>query len=170
MVAVVALDGAVIGQAPRSLVRRDNLLHSSTAVLLRHPDGRIYVHRRTDTKDWAPGRWDAAAGGVLRADEGPYASAVRELEEEMGVVGVDLAALGAHVYQDDTVRCYEYAYQAIWDGAVRHQPEEVAEGRWMSMAELAELMRDPERPFVPDTRQLLGLLGQRGVRDYAELC
>ena len=59
-------DGTVVGSAPRSVVRRDNLLHASTAVLVRDSEGRIYVHRRADDKDWAPSHHDCCAGGVGR--------------------------------------------------------------------------------------------------------
>ena len=78
--------------------------------------GRIYLHRRSDTKDWAPGHWDAAAGGVIALGEVPRDSAMRELSEELGITGVTLVDLGAHLYQDDTVRCFEYAYETVWDG------------------------------------------------------
>lgn len=166
-VVLVDASGAVTGSAPRGVVRRDNLRHASTAVLLRHPDGRIYLHRRTASKDWAPGLWDAAAGGVLRVGEDPAASAVRELAEELGVRGVELRPLGTHLFEDDTTRCFEHAYEATWDGPVTHQPEEVAEGHWASLAELAGLLAGDR--FVPDTAQLLGLLADHGVGDYAQL-
>lgn len=168
-VALVDGSGRVTGSAPRSVVRRDNLLHSATAVLVRDPSGRIYVHRRSDSKDWAPGHWDAAAGGVIAVGEEPPASAVRELDEELGIAGVALTPLGAHLYEDDTVRCFEHAFEAVWDGPVRHQPEEVSEGRWVTLAELAALLADPAVAFVPDTRQLLGQLAERGVGDYGVL-
>ena len=169
MVALVDKTGAVVGSAPRSEVRRDNLRHSATAVLVRDPAGHIYVHRRTDTKDWAPGRWDAAAGGVLTLGEDPVASAVRELAEELGIAGVALEPLGTHLYEDETTRCFEHAFQAVWDGPVTHQASEVAEGGWMTLADLSRLLADPARPFVPDTRQLLAQLAERGVRDYGRL-
>jgi isopentenyldiphosphate isomerase len=168
-VALVDEGGRVVGSAPRSVVRRDNLLHSATAVLVRDPAGRIYLHRRSDTKDWAPGHWDAAAGGVIAAGEEPGPSALRELEEELGVSGVELVPLGTHLYEDDTVRCFEHAYEVTWDGPIVHQPEEVAEGRWVTLGELAALLSDPEVAFVPDTRQLLGLLAADQVGDYAGL-
>lgn len=162
LVALVDRTGRVVGSAPRSVVRRDNLLHSATAVLVRDPGGRIYLHRRTDTKDWAPGHWDAAAGGVVVEGEQPEESATRELAEELGISGVPLAGLGTHLYEDDSTRCVEYAYEVVWDGPVRHQPEEVAEGRWATLQELASLLADPGTPFVPDTRQLLARLGLAG--------
>jgi 8-oxo-dGTP pyrophosphatase MutT (NUDIX family) len=159
LVALVDESGRVVGSARRSVVRRDNLRHAATAVLVRDPAGRIYLHRRTETKDWAPGHWDAAAGGVLLSGEEPRDSAVRELSEELGITGVPLLELGSHLYEDDTTRCFEHAYEVVWDGPVRHQPEEVVEGRWATLDELAALLADPEVPFVPDTRQLLEILG-----------
>ena len=65
------------------------------------------------------------------------------------------------------VRCFEHAYEATWDGPVTHQPEEVAEGHWAPLAELAALLSGDR--FVPDTAQLLGLLADRGVGDYSQL-
>ena len=168
LVALVDEHGHVVGSAPRSVVRRDNLLHAATAVIVRDPEGRVYVHRRTDTKDWAPGHWDAAAGGVIAAGEEPDASAVRELAEELGITGVSLTPLGTHLYEDETVRCFEHAYEAVWDGEVHHQPEEVAEGRWATLDEVARLLADPEVAFVPDTRQLLEKLAEN-VSDFAVL-
>jgi 8-oxo-dGTP pyrophosphatase MutT (NUDIX family) len=138
-------------------------------VLVRDPTGRVYVHRRSETKDWAPGHWDAAAGGVIVVGEEPRASAMRELEEELGISADSLTELGAHLYEDDSVRCFEHAYEALWDGPVRHQPEEVAEGRWATLAELTDLLADPGVAFVPDTRQLLAVLAARGVGDYGGL-
>ncbi|MGZ6864309.1 MAG: hypothetical protein ACXVF8_23005, partial [Blastococcus sp.] len=43
--------GRVVGAAPRSRMRRENLPHAATAVLLYRTDGRLLVHRRADTKD-----------------------------------------------------------------------------------------------------------------------
>ena len=168
-VQLVDADGRPSGSAPRARMRGENLLHAATAVLLRDPEGRVYVHRRTDVKDWAPGHWDAAAGGVVAAGEDPLACAERELAEELGVSGVALHPLLTHLYEDETVRCFEHVYDARWAGPVRHQPEEVAEGRWATLDELRALLADPGRPFVPDTRQLLGLLAERGIGDYGRL-
>jgi 8-oxo-dGTP pyrophosphatase MutT (NUDIX family) len=138
-------------------------------VLVRDPVGRIYLHRRSDTKDWAPGHWDVAAGGVMVVGERPRESALRELEEELGITPETLTELGAHLYEDDTTRCFEYAYEAVWGGPVRHQPEEVAEGRWVTLGELVDLLADPGVPFVPDTSQLLARLTADDVADYALL-
>jgi len=169
IVALVDRSGRVIGSAERSVVRRDNVLHSATAVLVRDPENRIYVHRRSPDKDWAPGCHDAAAGGVLTYGEEPLASARRELAEELGITGPELEPLGTVLYEDDTTRCVEHCYQAVWDGPVEHADGEVVWGAWMTLPELAGHLDDPRWPFVPDTRALLARLAADGVGDYATL-
>jgi prolyl-tRNA editing enzyme YbaK/EbsC (Cys-tRNA(Pro) deacylase)/8-oxo-dGTP pyrophosphatase MutT (NUDIX family) len=169
LVALVDAEGRVTGRAPRGVVRRDNLRHASTAVLVRHPDGRLHVHRRTGTKDWAPGLWDAAAGGVLRAGEDPADSARRELAEELGVSGVELRPLTTHLYEDDAIRCFEHAYEVVWNGSFTLQPEEVATARWARLEEVAALIDEAPARFVPDTAQLLGKLAAEGIGDYGAL-
>jgi 8-oxo-dGTP pyrophosphatase MutT (NUDIX family) len=169
IVALVDRSGAVVGSAERSVVRRENLLHAATAVLVRDAGARIYVHRRSDLKDWAPRHHDAAAGGVLTLGEEPDASAARELEEELGITGTRLRPLGLSVYEDDTTRCVEHCYETTWAGPIRHADGEVVWGSWMTLAELDEHLSDADWPFVPDTRALLTRLARDGVGDYALL-
>lgn len=167
--ALVDRSGRVVGEATRSVVRRDNLLHSATGILLRHPDGSIYVHRRAEDKDWAPGRYDAAAGGIIQVGEEPHRSAVRELEEELGISGAELRPLMTALYEDDTVRCFEHVYEVTYDGPVRHADGEVVWGGWMTLDELGARLRDESWPFVPDTRALLMRLAAEGAADYGRL-
>ena len=169
IVALVDRSGAVTGSESRAVVRRDNLLHAATAVLVRDGSGRIYVHRRSPDKDWAPSAHDAAAGGVMAYGEEPAASAVRELAEELGIEGATLRPLGLSVYEDDTTRCVEHCFETTWDGPVTHADGEVVWGAWMTLAELDGLLGDPAWLFVPDTRQLLGRLAADDVGDYGVL-
>lgn len=169
IVALVDRAGTVVGSAERSVVRRANLMHACTAVLVRDAGGRIYVHRRSPTKDWAPGHHDAAAGGVLTYGEEPLASVRRELAEELGISDAELRPLGTDVYEDDTTRCVEHSFETTWDGDVRHADGEVVWGAWMTLQELDTHLADESWPFVPDTRALLRRLAREGVGDYALL-
>ena len=169
LVCLVDRAGSVVGRAARSRVRRENLLHAATGVLVRHPDGRIYVHRRAPDKDWAPSFHDAAAGGVLQDGEEPYAAATRELAEELGVTGVELRPLPANLYEDETTRCFEHFFETTYDGVVTHADGEVVWGGWMTLPDLGRLLGRADWPFVPDTRALLTRLCHEGVGDYAAL-
>ncbi|MGY4765906.1 NUDIX hydrolase [Kribbella sp. CWNU-51] len=158
LVAILDEDNRVAGSAPRSVMRRDNLRHAATGVLVRNPAGDIYVHRRTPTKDVYPGRYDFAAGGVVAAGEDPYDAVVRELAEELGITGAELVRLPEGDYADEHTRYRAYLYSCVWDGPVKHQPEEVEWGAWMSPADLVAKLDDPTWSFMPDTAALLGPL------------
>ena len=158
MVAVYDAGGAVVGAAPRGEVYARSLWHGVGGVLLRSAEGdRVYVHRRTATKLVWPGLHDCWAGGVVEPGEDPAGTAARELGEELGVTGVPLAPLFTLVYDEGPggLRSHMFAFEARWDGPVHHQPEEVAAGGWMPVAELAARLADPAWPFVPDGRVLV---------------
>lgn len=151
--AVYDAAGHVVGEAPRSVMRAEGLWHAASAVLVLSGDGaRVYVHRRADTKDVYPGLHDCTAGGVVAAGEDPQDAARRELAEELGVTS-DPVLLFRDVFTEGSVRYHAFVYVTRWDGPMRHQPEEVAEGWWMSVEELRERLDDPDWPFVPDGRR-----------------
>lgn len=155
-VALYDAGGRPCGTAPRSRMRRENLRHAATLVVVRDPWGRVYLHRRTDTKDVYPGRLDFTAGGVLTAGEEPEVGAARELAEELGVTGVPLVRLGEGDYADDRTDYHAFCYTVTWGGPVRWQPEEVAWGDWVTLEALAELLRDRPDEVMPDACALLG--------------
>lgn len=159
-------DGRVTGHAPRSVMRAYNLPHAATSVAIRDAAGRIYVHRRTDSKDVYPGAHDVWAGGVVTAGEDPDDAAVRELAEELGLTGLTLRPLFREWYADPKTTYLAHIYDAEYDeqrhGPIRHQPEEVADGWWSTVDDLLARLADPDWPFVPDGRHCLELYLSRG--------
>ncbi|MCP2257313.1 Isopentenyldiphosphate isomerase [Streptoalloteichus tenebrarius] len=153
--AIYDAEGNPVGALPRARMRAEGRWHAAASVLLRSGDGRrVYVHRRTEDKDVYPGMHDCWAGGVLLAGEEPAACARRELAEELGVRDVPLTPLFRLPFVDGTIRYHAFTYEARWDGPVIHQPEEVAEGGWMSLDDLRTRLADPTWPFTPDGRAL----------------
>ena len=149
-VALYGPDGRVVGAAPRAVVRRDNLHHAATSVVVRDPAGRVYVHRRTQTKDVYPGLLDFCAGGVVQAGEDPDVSAARELQEELGVSAAP-EPRGSAVYEDAVTSYRAFRYVVTWDGPVRWQPEEVAWGEWVDAPALVEQVAREPGAFTPDS-------------------
>ncbi len=159
------LSGRVTGAAPRSRVRAENLPHAATAVLLRDAEDRVYVHRRTTTKDIYPGMHDAFAGGVVLAGEDPEQAAGRELAEELGVTGAPLTPRLRYWYRDPHASYLAYVFEARYGpgcGPIAHQASEVADGWWMSLPDLLARLDDATWPFVPDGRAALRRLNDEG--------
>jgi 8-oxo-dGTP pyrophosphatase MutT (NUDIX family) len=158
LVAVFDDDGRPLPGVPRGRMRAGGLWHACATILVRSTDGRrVYVHQRTGTKDVYPGLYDCWAGGVLADGEDPDAGAERELAEELGVHGVPLTrSFTARVVDPPLrkVRYFAHVYEARTDGPFTHQPEEVAAGWWMDLADLRTRIDDPAWPVVPDGRAL----------------
>lgn len=156
LVAVFDAAGAVVGVESREVVYREGLWHGGTGILVRSGDGeRIYIHRRSSEKLIYPDHYDAWAGGLIGPGESPAEAAERELAEELGITGVPLEPIGTGDYEGVSptavLRCHNFLYEVRWDGPVRHQPEEVSWGAWVSIPELRARLADPERwPFIPD--------------------
>ncbi len=148
--------GEVIGRVARSVMRRENLWHAASSVVLRDPLGRVYLHRRTTTKDVYPGLLDFAAGGVVLAGEDPRVGALREVAEELGVHGVPLEPRGVVTYQDEHTRYHAHRFTADWDGPIRWQPEEVSWGDWVGVDELVRRLDEDPEGVVPDSAAVWG--------------
>jgi isopentenyldiphosphate isomerase len=152
LVDVVDADDRVIGRATRAEMRRDNLLHRAVYILVRDTQGRLFVHRRTPTKDVYPGYWDVTVGGVVAAGEDYATAARRELAEEIGVVSDALEPLFPMQYADASTRLVGYAFLARHDGPVVLQAEEIAEGSFVPLDEAERIVRD--EPCCPDGVQV----------------
>jgi aminoglycoside phosphotransferase (APT) family kinase protein len=148
-------------------MRAENLRHAATGIIVRDPFGRIYVHRRTPTKDVYPAHWDFTAGGVVLHGEDPVAGARRELAEAHGVTS-ELEPLGEDDYADDHTSYHAFRYVTTWDGPITPQPEEVAYGAWLSLERLLDRMDDPDVAFMPDTRALFGDWVRERAADHGE--
>ena len=81
---VVNDNDEVIGQLARRIVHRDGHEHRAVHVLVFDSRGRIFLQKRSMTKDTFPGAWDSSASGHLESGEDYAACAARELREELG--------------------------------------------------------------------------------------
>ena len=152
LVDVIDADDRVVAVVPRSVMRRDNLLHRSVGIIVRNPMGEVLVHRRAPTKDVWPDRWDIAVGGVVTSGEGVEEAARRELAEEIGVVDTVMRPLGVGSYEDGDVRCRCTCFETVHDGPVRFADGEVVDARWVSFDTLRAML--VEESFVPDSLAL----------------
>ncbi|MFR9704024.1 NUDIX hydrolase YfcD [Aeromonas sanarellii] len=141
----------VIGVAERARVRRENLRHRASYILVLDEQERVLVQRRTLGKDFCPGMLDACAGGVVTQGEAMEPSARRELAEELGIHGVPLQDFGAFYAEGEAsgggYRVWGGLFSCHYQGPVQLQAEEVSEVHWMSLGEIAERAAE----FTPDS-------------------
>jgi 8-oxo-dGTP pyrophosphatase MutT (NUDIX family) len=150
----------VLGQVSRREMREQNLLHRTIAVMCANSAGEIYVHQRTDWKDVFPGQYDMFVGGVVSAGETYDACAVREIAEELNIVGPTPEFLFMHRYEGDKSRSHIAVYRVIWDGPIRHQASEIAWGMFFRVQETLDNSRGFD--FVPDSGQVFQRIGAAG--------
>ncbi|MCH8843335.1 MAG: NUDIX domain-containing protein [SAR324 cluster bacterium] len=133
---------------------RSDLSKPKGALAVVHHDGRLLMIRRADNLKRAGGHW-GLPGGVVEEGESPLQCAVRELREEVNLVGRPAAELGAST-------SYSGEYDLIWVAVevddvstIRPAADEVAEVRWVEPGQVAKL--DPLIPgALEGFRRILG--------------
>jgi 16S rRNA (adenine1518-N6/adenine1519-N6)-dimethyltransferase len=82
---VVDENDRVVGEASRSEVHGDNLRHRAVHLFVFNRLGELFLQKRSRWKDRHPLLWDSSAAGHVEAGEDYDETAVRELQEELGV-------------------------------------------------------------------------------------
>lgn len=156
IIQIVDRDNREIAVVARHIMREQRLIHRASYILVFNRAGKLFVQKRTMSKDIYPGFWDVAAGGVVLAGESYEVSAARELGEELGVKG-KLTFLFDQYYEDADNRVWGRIFSCIHEGPFTLQEEEVADGCFMGIEEVLELSK--REPFTPDGLIVLDRLG-----------
>ncbi|MBA1245595.1 NUDIX hydrolase YfcD [Pseudomonas japonica] len=143
----------LLGSLPRAVLRERGLIGRGTFILVFDSQGRLCAQQRTLSKAVYPGYWDAAAGGMVQADESYALSAQRELAEELGITDVPLQEHGRFFFDAPGNRLWCGVFSAVWDGPLRPQPEEIAQVCFLSPDELVQ--RCANEPWCPDSLEAL---------------
>ncbi|MFA5775227.1 MAG: NUDIX domain-containing protein [Ilumatobacteraceae bacterium] len=149
----VDLDGQVLGMVSRASMRAKNLRHRAVYVVVQSEDGRLLIHRRSESKDVWPGWWDIAVGGVVIANESYEVAALRELDEEIGLSGVLLEYLGDGQYSDSSVNLIGRCFRVRSSGPFVYRDGEVEESKFVTPTQFAEMIAVSK--FVPDSLALV---------------
>jgi isopentenyldiphosphate isomerase len=133
-------DATVLGPVARRLVHGNPaLIHRSVHILVVHPEtGRLLLQKRSPEKDTHPGQWDTSVGGHVNFGQSYEEAAIRETEEELGLV-VGLEALEKLYttrfrYEDESENTATFL--CLHAGPFVPNPEEITEIRFWTRAEI----------------------------------
>lgn len=150
---VVDEEDQVIGQAHRSVVHAQQLLHRAVHVFLFNSRGELLIQHRSATKDEFPLCLTSSASGHVDSGESYAQAAIRELREELGLQ-CDLEYLAK--FPASPMMAFEHSmlYRAETDQPPTLDPAEILDGWFMPVGEvLREMDAEPAR-FTPVFRVL----------------
>lgn len=150
---VVDEHDAVIEQRIRSEVHRRKLLHRAVHVFLLRSDGALLIHKRSDTKEEFPSVWTSSCSGHVSSGEDYDSTAVRELQEELGVKS-DVLRLQKFSACADTSYEFTVLYQCTSDAIVTPDSGEIAAVKWMQVNDVQLWMEQSPNEFSPAFRLL----------------
>ena len=137
-------DSTVLGPVARRLVHGNpELIHRSVHILVLHPhDGKLLLQKRSASKDTYPGHWDTSVGGHVGFGQSYEEAAVRETEEELGVLleTKDFEKLHVVRYRDEHESENTTTYLCLHAGPFVFNTEEITEIKFWTRSEItAEL-------------------------------
>lgn len=138
LLSVVDENDCIIGACARHIIHATGLRHRAVHILVFNDMGQLFLQKRSMKKDLNGGLWDTSAAGHVDAGEDYGISAVREIEEELGITESVLepmfklpatAAIGME---------FIWVYRCIHNGPFVLAADEIDEGDWFSVAEISE--------------------------------
>ena len=159
--------GRPAGSAPRRVCHGDpSLIQAVVHLHLFDDQGRLYLQKRSASKDTYPGCWDTSVGGHLAPGESPEQALAREAREELSLEVSSAQPLGCYLLRDAYESEYVFAFQARSDCEPHPNREEIEEGRFFELKEIRAWMRREPQAFTPHFlkafRKFLASEGRRG--------
>jgi len=138
----------VIGQAPRSVVHANKLLHRAVHIFVFNSRGELLLQMRSALKDEYPRCYTSSASGHLGAGEAYETAAPRELAEELGLSG-SLERLAKFPAGPQTSYEHTVLFKLTTDEPPHFDRQEIDAVTFYQPSEIAGMIhRDPER-FCP---------------------
>ncbi len=165
MLDIVDDQDRVLSRAPRSRVLRDYHIHRAVMFFVFDDQEQVLVNQRSEQKELYPGHWSIAFGGHVLAGESYEAAVRREIKEEVGLENpARLITSFQKRTADERENVKVYAVTAEREPVLF--PEEIAQGRFMSLAEINEMLSRFD--FLPETPTLLKILIEHTSRRQSQ--
>jgi isopentenyldiphosphate isomerase len=139
LLSVVDENDCVIDTCERRVIHAIGLRHRAVHILVFNDQGQLFLQKRSMKKDLNGGLWDTSAAGHVDAGEDYDVSAVREIEEELGISAAhSLEPLFKLPATAATGMEFTQVYRCLHNGPFNLAADEIDEGGWFSFAEITE--------------------------------
>lgn len=156
IICLIDKDNNLIGKVARSKMRFGVDFHRATYIFVFTKSGDLIVQQRTLNKQFCPGFYGIATGGVVSDGESYLLSAQRELKEELGL-NLPLKNHGLFYTEGESYRIWGKVFSCIYDpkkdGEIQMQVDEVAAIEQLSIDDI--LINKKGLNFTPDTLDAL---------------
>jgi len=126
----------IIGRATRRQVHKNKkLIHRSVGVAVFDDRGRIFLQKRSITKDTEPLKWTISCSGHVISGDTYKETARRELTEELGVdlEITPVVKFICHTRQETEITML---YKSFSNGPFKLNTQEIIEGKFFTQKEL----------------------------------
>ncbi len=146
---VVNEQDEVIDRKCRAEVHARGLLHRAIHVLVFNSRGEIFLQKRSMKKDRQPGVWDSSCSGHVDSGEDYDETAVRELQEE---IGLKLDAPPQKLFKinacPETDAEFVWVYRCQSEGPFQLHPDEIETGGWFTPDKVSKWINDKPEEFA----------------------
>lgn len=152
---VVDQNNNVIGKASRKECYEKGLLHRAVNIFIFNSKGQVFLHKRSEKKFRYKLFWDLSCSEHVRVGESFMDAAKRGLREELGF-DTELEEVIPIHHVDNIDESDEYqdnelviTYKGVYDGEMKYDPAEVAEGKFFDIEEVNKLIEKGELKVTP---------------------
>ena len=154
----------------RKIIHSNGIWHREIAVWIMNESGEVLIQKRSAAKKQEPNKW-ALCAGHIDAGEGIKVSAIREIEEEIGlkIELNDLVLISIEKKAKDygELKNYNFQYQYFVRTKkkieeYKIQEEELSELKYITISTLEEIVRDKDeaytfsdQPYMPKIIEML---------------
>jgi len=139
----------VIDAKPRRYVHANGLLHRAIHVLVFNRRGDLFLQKRSMTKDREPGVWVSSCSGHVDAGESYDQTAIRELQEE---IGLTVKTAPQKLFKidacDETDAEFVWVYRCESDGPFVLHPDEIDRGDWFTPEQISKWIAEKPQEFT----------------------
>lgn len=131
---------------PRTEAHKDGDWHQVAHIYVLNNKDEFLTHLRAPFKDLHPNCWDSRFGGHVRAGQSADETAIRELEEEIGIKAKIEELIKGRIYKHDGGTNKEfinvYYFKLRQNDSIKFNDKEVVEVKWMAVPEILKSAKD----------------------------